>query len=69
MTLQEYYDALKAHDWQYQYSDDGSVYRRGEAEERRLRVARDTSSRHLSLWTRFNAWAQGTQKKIPARPK
>ena len=36
-TSAEYWDALKAHDWYYHFSDDGRVWRRGEAQDSALR--------------------------------
>lgn len=36
MTPQEFYKLCQAHDWFFVYSDDGSVYRAGEAAEKRL---------------------------------
>ncbi|NBP02170.1 MAG: hypothetical protein EBU90_18970 [Proteobacteria bacterium] len=33
-SLYQFHKMLQAHDWEYQYSDDGSVYRRGAQQER-----------------------------------
>ena len=32
MTLTEFYDLLKRHDWSYNYSDDHRVWQRGQDE-------------------------------------
>lgn len=68
MTLQEYYDALKAHDWDYERCDVHSVYMKGAHEAHELRLAATLSARHASLWRRFNAWKDKKQKQMPARP-
>jgi len=36
LTKQEYAEALKRHDWGYEYSDDHQVYLRGSEENTRL---------------------------------
>jgi hypothetical protein len=36
MTPQEFWDACEAHDWFYDFSDDGEVARRGRAHEEML---------------------------------
>jgi hypothetical protein len=33
VELMSFIDKLKTHDWYYQYSDDGNMYRRGKAED------------------------------------
>lgn len=39
MTLRDYLNALKRHDWHYEYSDDHATYKRGLAERTALRQA------------------------------
>jgi len=36
MTQEEFFNACKNHDWTYSYSDDGRVYRQGEAADSKL---------------------------------
>ena len=37
-TLAEFWDMLNAHDWYYNFSDDGRVWREGEKAQGRLRT-------------------------------
>jgi hypothetical protein len=37
MNQEEFFNACKNHDWTYSYSDDGRVYRQGEAADSKLR--------------------------------
>lgn len=49
MDLPQYLLALKRHDWNFAFSDDGSVYRKGAAQRRELSDAHaklDPNSTH-----------------------
>lgn len=62
--LSEFEDALKHHDWYYDYSDDGGVWRRGMAENDRIRRMRaqlieQGQQREVDrLWMQYCPWAQ-----------
>ena len=56
--------AMKAHDWYYQMSDDGSVFSRGQSSEgnvHRLALAIPESQR-VELWARFSPSREGVQQ-------
>lgn len=53
MTLWEFYIELEHHDWFYAWSDDGRVYRNGEANRVRLRDIARTSMAHARLYVSF----------------
>ena len=52
MTLQEFAHALRGHDWYYAFSDDGRVFRQGQAAEAKLKrhASLDTGRRESRLW-------------------
>lgn len=55
MTLAEFWDALKRHDWYYMMSDDSRVYRKGAAENMRLHgFAKKHGGEYLALWKAFS---------------
>lgn len=54
MELGEYYDELEKHDWFYDYSDDHSVWRRGQAARNKLSSIASQSPEHKALWDGFN---------------
>ena len=73
--LPEFWDMLAGHDWYYMMSDDGGVYRRGEAVLSQLeRIAGQGGHKYDKLlkgWYdhMFSGRAWGTvQKPQPARP-
>jgi hypothetical protein len=52
VTLQEFAQELRKHDWYYAFSDDGRVYRSGQAAEVKLerRAKNDEMHRESRLW-------------------
>ena len=74
MTLQTLYGLLENHDWYYEYSDDGRVYRAGRDAEMALREASKESAAHLELYSTYHEYvfsgpAWNTEKKPkPASP-
>lgn len=54
-TPGEYWDQLKKHDWFYDFSDDQSVWDRGQREAGRLYTLSKTSPEHEKLWADWNA--------------
>lgn len=50
MTVDEYTDALKGHDWYFQYSDDHRVYEAGNAQFKKLREAQRALDPLGTLW-------------------
>jgi hypothetical protein len=55
MILQDFDQKLRNHDWYYNYSDDGRVWRAGEQVENEIRSISKLSPQHLEL---FEAWNQ-----------
>jgi hypothetical protein len=51
---QEFFKQCKAHDWYYQYSDDGRVYDRGREASHRLQ---SKASTHPSLKEIYKSWS------------
>ena len=75
MTLNEFYDALKRHDWYYMYSDDGSVSRRGWDNHQVLTRTAKESVEHQAMFDGFKAhYTSGIgfgneQSPLPVRPE
>jgi hypothetical protein len=69
MELKDYWKALRYHDWHYAYSDDGSVYRRGAAEEQRLKGIASQSAEHMALWKSMSLWARTADIPLPPCPE
>lgn len=54
MTELEQYEAdLKKHDWFYNFSDDHSVYKRGQAEQKRLEALREKLDPNREIWNKY----------------
>ncbi len=54
MTELEQYEAdLKKHDWLYNFSDDHSVYKRGQAEQKRLEALREKLDPNREIWNKY----------------
>lgn len=74
-SLSEYYDKLVTHDWFYSYSDDHSVWQRGEAAMSNLVAEYKDKPEFKELYDAFVAYhfsgdAYGTPKApYPERPK
>ncbi len=67
--LRIYWDQLKAHDWQYEYSDDHSVWTRGSEKDRKLRHTAGMSKQHEALWNGFHRNAHAPNRPpIPGYP-
>ena len=74
VTLQEFYDLIKVHDWSYQYSDDHRHWTRGCDEDNMIRHILDGNSRDpqfRGLYDQYRSWAFDTQGDItkPERPE
>jgi hypothetical protein len=67
MTLKEYYNELRRHDWYYEYSDDHGVWRRGCDNHNKLRSMSDESQDHKKMWIQFNNWKMG-KGELPNEP-
>jgi len=74
-SLQEFYDALKRHDWYYMFSDDGNVLRRGWDNLQILTRTAKESVEYQAMFDGFKAhYASGTvygteQSPLPTRPE
>jgi len=51
--LDKYITQLKHHDWTYNYSDDHSVWRRGEAERMNLLYQRKKLDPNGTIWNTY----------------
>lgn len=68
MTLQEFHDALKRHDWWYEMSDDNSKFEAGAKQQRRLDRAKNESSAHRSLYYAMIKFYKHNEGERPERP-
>jgi hypothetical protein len=75
MTLREFYNQLQAHDWYYDFSDSGEVWRAGVKDRKRLEEISKESREHRQLYLKFKEYvfsgeSFGTkQKRKPHQPK
>ena len=75
MTLQDFYDKCAHHDWYYSYSDDHSVWKRGQAVGKELEIIATTSPEHKEIYDAWLAYvssgsAFGTKRlPKPTRPE
>lgn len=54
MSLLEFYDALDRFDWYYDFSDDGRVWRAGEAGHKRLKaIVAEGGDKYEALYNGF----------------
>lgn len=58
--LKAFHEALKAHDWYYDFTDDKHVWRNGKANEEKLMEWSQKSPEHRKMWTEFDAVARRT---------
>lgn len=65
--LQAYHDALRVHDWNYEYSDDRLKYRKGSDERRVLRTKAQEHPKFEEMYQSF-VFAQHSHQ-WPARPE
>jgi len=64
--FQSYVQALKYHDWNYEFSDDHSVWKAGRANEKKLRAqaSTDTLLMHtFACWADFMSRSQGLKER------
>jgi hypothetical protein len=62
MTTEQFIDMLRNHDWYYQYSDDGSVYRAGDKQYQLIVIAK----RGNPLFQRiYEIWADHKRLHTP----
>ena len=54
-NLQEFDKKLRYHDWYYNFSDDGSVWRAGERAQEEIQRISKESPQHLEL---FESWSK-----------
>ena len=51
--MEDYIYKLKTHDWYYEYSDDHSVWKRGEAEKDQLRRLQEEIDNDYKVWNEY----------------
>lgn len=51
--MEAYIDLLKGHDWYYQYSDDHSVYKRGQRERSNLISMQKEFDEYRTVWNKY----------------
>ena len=69
VTLRQYYDDLKRHDWWHEMSDDNSKFERGDKEQRRLDRLKNTSPEHRSLYFAMMLYYKHNEGNEPKRPE
>ncbi len=52
-AVADYEAALKKHDWTYDYSDDHSVWKRGQAEQKRLEALQSRIDPTKEIWNKY----------------
>lgn len=69
-SLNEFWKMLRNHDWTYEYSDDGSVWRRGQKQYDEIQNAvKNGTSEHRDLFYQYSEYAWGRSKVQPSKPK
>ena len=53
VSLKDYWNMLNWHDWYYEFSDDGRVWREGKAAQEKLRAIAGQSPAHKDLFNGF----------------
>ena len=64
--FQSYVQALKHHDWNYEFSDDHSVWKAGQANAKKLRAQASTDALLLhafNCWTSFMSTDQSLRER------
>ncbi len=73
ISLQEFYDLLKAHDWSYQYSDDHRHWSRGRDEHQQLQniVRSYKGTAYEKLYNDYRTWFFSSDGDVvkPVRPE
>lgn len=69
VTLRQYYDELKRHDWWYEMSDDNSKFEAGDKQQRRLDRLKTTSPEHRSLYYAMTLYHKHGEGNEPTRPE
>jgi len=68
-SLNEFWKKLRNHDWTYEYSDDGSVWRRGQQQFDEIQsVVKNGSIEHKELFNQYSEYAWGRSKEQPLMP-
>ena len=68
-SLNEFWKMLRNHDWTYEYSDDGSVWRRGQQQFDEIQnVVKNGSIEHKELFNQYSEYAWGRSKEQPPMP-
>lgn len=52
-NVQEYFNMLEHHDWSYKYSDDHSVWKRGQSTQEKLEALSRMSILHTHYWAKW----------------
>lgn len=67
ITPHEFYQELENHDWFFRYSDDGNVYRRGEANWERIQDLAKTDPLFKLMFDDYVEWLWNHQVKTKPR--
>ena len=68
-SLNEFWKMLHNHDWTYEYSDDGSVWRRGQKQFDEIQyVVKNGTLEHKELYNQYSEYAWGRSKEQPSIP-
>lgn len=67
MTLEEFYDELKNHDWNYEDSNSHRVFVRGTINEARLlNIAREKGEQYEELFEKYAEFVLEDREKEPS---
>ena len=68
-SLNEFWKMLRNHDWTFEYSDDGDVWRKGRKQYEEIqKIVKNGSIEHVELYTQYSDYAWGRTKVQPSMP-
>lgn len=68
ISLKQYYDELRLHDWWFEMSDDNSKFEAGYKKQQRLDRLKNTSPEHRSLYFAMMRYYKHNEGDAPKRP-
>ena len=64
-NIREYFNRLRNHDWYYDYSDDHSVWKRGNESRDRLLNTAAENTQYKEMYNEFVKWMRQERDAIP----
>ena len=65
LTVEEYFDMLKRHDWFYEYSDDHSVWQKGQSAKAELQSLAKTNDQFAIMLADYNSYINAVISEGP----